>query len=1312
MRKTYQHTLPFSAVRNSDFLSNHWLEKRLPHEPEWDTVQPAAATALGKLADLWTRQKNLVERYDDEAGLEHAFIQPVLETLGWTLKYQAFLQGRKPDYALFTAPDAHALAINAGRDNPDFWKHPTLLADAKAWHVSLDRPITSGSQREFPPQQIEWYLDRSSLDYAILTNGKLWRLIPRQRAAHQPRFQTFLECDLAALLTRYEKNHLDYNTLDDFRRFFLFFSPHAFVSSPAVEPLIKRAIAGSSAYRLSASEALKERVFEALRLCIEGFLNFPSNNLNPDTDLPACRANAFTLLYRLLFIFFAEDRQLLPFRKNDLYTRNRALSRFRDDIAARLDKIELKQESEFSKTETSYWDEITALFDLIDSGKAAYGVPAYNGGLFNADAHPFLHEHKDRDKNPVAGKKIPDYYLAHVIDSLGRAPDPLHPDAPPVAVDYKDLAIQDLGNIYEGLLELHPIYATYPVRLARARRAAAGQRPEEKYLQPNDPTPAGFSVVATYPEHSVYLANDKGERRASGSYYTPDHIVNYIVENTLGPLCRDIDQKLNAEIAATKAKLKSARGNPRTLLEQDLAKLRADFDDRVLALKILDPAMGSGHFLIRACNFLAEEIATNPHAADPAALNLKSDESTITFWKRKVVESCLYGVDLNPVAVELAKLALWLETVSTTQPLSFLDHHLRHGNSLVGAFVDQLGSLPNEDPLFQNAFQAQVEQKLPLFIGGLNQIRGLPSDTVAEVKAKEKLFLTVVEPLRDSFRFVADLWTAQFFLPKPTRARTPIAPGSPGETSPATTDSSPPAPPPPPLSAADYAALINALGSPKTFLPLRNSSAVTAATAAIQPVHPFHWELEFPDVFFSDKARLPNPGFHAIVGNPPYDVLSEKETKTSISSLQSFLECQPRYSPSISGKNNLYKLFVCQALHILANAGRLGLITPMAILGDKITADIRRQILSVADFTSVDAFPQKDDPKRRVFPEAKLSTTAFTLVKSFPPNNAAFKSRSHPAQFIDEASPSTALSASQLSLYDPVNSTIITCSQTDWDIATRIMQTGRLERLCTIAEFAQGEVNETVQREKGTLATARTGQLVVRGSAICLYVPRETSQGDDLWIDREKFLNGKDNNSKAFDYRHRRVGWQESCPQNNFRRIIASLIPSGEFCNHKINYLSEPSSKHPIEFVLALLNSQLADWYFRIGSTNAAVSHYQIGNLPSPIFAPTKSGADRQLFGTAKAAFDTQKFDQTLALLTPACQSPPFPLAIRDIIIAATERIIAIEQNRGPISRSDRSHLDPRAQPYQDLIDQLFFRLAGLSPAESAALEARLTTML
>ncbi|MDO8303383.1 MAG: hypothetical protein Q7T18_09085 [Sedimentisphaerales bacterium] len=197
-----QLNLPFGPLRNNNLFSNHWLENRLPLEPEWTECRSKALHLLGQLGQLWKIQKKRVEHYA-EPTLEEAFIQPVFKQLGWPLLYQTFLRGRKPDYALFLNEIDLETATTKDRTEPAFWDTVALVADAKAWSVNLDRPAIVNQQREYPPEQIEWYIAHSNKSYGILTNGRLWRLYPRYLSSNQPRFNTFLECDLAALLERW-----------------------------------------------------------------------------------------------------------------------------------------------------------------------------------------------------------------------------------------------------------------------------------------------------------------------------------------------------------------------------------------------------------------------------------------------------------------------------------------------------------------------------------------------------------------------------------------------------------------------------------------------------------------------------------------------------------------------------------------------------------------------------------------------------------------------------------------------------------------------------------------------------------------------------------------------------------------------------------------------------------------------------------------------------------------------------------------------------------------------------------------------------
>ncbi|MBX7134419.1 MAG: Eco57I restriction-modification methylase domain-containing protein [Fimbriimonadaceae bacterium] len=909
-RANTQAVLPFSPVRNSELFANHWLERRLQTEPEWAEYRDRARACLDALASLWSDKREILTPDLGEHTLEDEWVHPVLTALGWPFVYQTFIQRRRPDYALFLSEDRKRSALRVGKQNPDFWSHAAVVADAKAWNTRLDRPVLVEGEREFPPEQVEWYMNHSETEWGLLTNGAIWRLIPRTRKRSQPRFDTYLELDLPRLVDAWNRADTPRATardkvLDEFMPWYLLATPIAFSQIDGRTPLIERAVHGSSEYRIGVGKALRSQVFEALSICIEGFLSHAPNALNPDSDLELCRSSAFTLLFRLLFVLFCEDRQLLPHNKHPAYTRTLSLSRQHHDLSGQA----------VSATSTAVWEDWQGLFGAINLGRLSYGVPAYNGGLFDQDSHPFLQRCKLTDK-----------YAQAILDQLRTAPeDPEETDGERVRVDYRDLAIQHLGNVYEGLLELHPRFATEQMAEIRGR---VDGKVIEKVIPSTADLPVGFERTGRiYNSRQVYLETDKGERRASGSYYTPDHIVEYIVEHTLGPLCKDLNDQLVSEIRSAEESRRTLRGQRRADMDSDIAELRRSFDDRVLSLTVLDPSMGSGHFLIRACQYLAEQIATNPYAEDPDGPNesRSNDASTLLFWKRRVVERCIYGVDKNPIAVELAKLALWLETVSTDQPLSFLDHHLRHGDSLIGARIEQLGRLydAHAPGTGEGLFQTSLRERLPILLGHFEDIRAIPSQTIAQVKEKESLYRRTLEPVREPFRQIAHLWTSTFFAPE--RSET--------------------------VTTRQYAQSLSLVGQPNRFRQLLQTDwFATAVKIATAPgIDAFHWELEFPEVFLSPlRMRANRSGFDAIIGNPPYDVLAEREIGRNLRNFQSFIAASSVYLASQGGKNNLYKLFVCRALDLLATSGRLGFIVPMAFLGDAQAAALRKAVRILA----------------------------------------------------------------------------------------------------------------------------------------------------------------------------------------------------------------------------------------------------------------------------------------------------------------------------------------------------------------------------
>jgi hypothetical protein len=593
-------------------------------------------------------------------------------------------------------------------------------------------------------------------------------------------------------------------------------------------------------------------------------------------------------------------------------------------------------------------------------------------------------------------------------------------------------------------------------------------------------------------------------------------------------------------------------------------------------------------------------------------------------------------------------------------------------------------SLPH-DVLAQN-FTGQVAEQIHVLLPTLTLIRHSPSESADQVRDKERLFREF-DRARYPFLKIADLWCS--FVADPQTE----------------------------LTSERYQAALDLVTRPNRFRRLLQEKWFEdgIAFARQSDVSCFHWELEFPEAFFDEAGRRRDAGFDAIIGNPPYDVLSEAETGKDLSALRAIIEQEPTYLPSRRGKNNLYKLFVCRALGLLAEGGYMEFITPMAVLGDDQAADIRREIVRVGSFTGIEAFPQKDNPAHRIFPEAKLSTAVIVINKdsSEGADQRSFVARVHSGRVIASNSPGLTLSTASIPLYDPENFTIVSCSQADWDLATRIMHSGRLSRLEQFCTSFQGEVNETNERKRGSLSDdPDEGPLVLRGANISLYAVREASQGESLYLREEEFFRGKLLQSKAYHSRQKRAGFQRSSPQNNFRRIVAALISEGNYCFDTVSYVPRSESRLPLPFIVGLLNSKLADWYFRLGSTNSKVNEYQFNNLPCPVFAEAATPSDRALLEYGKALIDDGALDEFLRLIEPRLADPPFNSVVADLVSEIVLRISDLEIERGEIPRSARSALSQSAQPYQDLLDNLFYTMAGLTSAEAGDLENRLDEML
>ena len=615
-------------------------------------------TAEG-LADVQAALRGLLIRFPtglspNESQTEEDLIWPMLARLGWTasLRQQNLSPVGRQD-----VPDGLLFVDDAAKDRAnrfaDEWKrygHGLAIVESKRWLRPLDRRSGRRGEESAPSTQMLRYLRRiddvttGKVRWGILTNGARWRLY---WSGARSVSEQFFELDLAAVLG-HPADGRDGLPADIrwhwLKVFALVFRREAFLPDAADERTFhERAIDQGRFYQERVAGSLSALVFENV------FPNLVRALAEADTQapLPEVRDAALVLLYRLLFVLYAEDRDLLPVR-DSRYDDYALREQVRGSIGRRKDQGDV-----FSATAARYWSAFDDLCRAIDAGDASIGLPPYNGGLF------------DRDRTPLLSHvRLGDTVMADVIDALSferNGPTRRY-------INYRDLGVQQLGSIYERLLEREVVRH----------------------------------------DGNIVVRLNVFARKDSGSYYTPDDLVDLIVREAVGPLA-------DACIEAFAAKAEDIASS-QVPEDRRMGRLkRLDPAEKLLELKVCDPAMGSGHFLVNLVDYLADRVIEAMAEAEalvdgylsPLVERIDGIRNTImdnaedrgwTFdpaqlddrhiVRRMVLKRCVYGVDKNPMAVELAKVSLWLHTFTVGAPLSFLDHHLCCGDSLFGTWVE------------------------------------------------------------------------------------------------------------------------------------------------------------------------------------------------------------------------------------------------------------------------------------------------------------------------------------------------------------------------------------------------------------------------------------------------------------------------------------------------------------------------------------------------------------------------------------------------------------------------------------------------
>ncbi|MCZ6772272.1 MAG: hypothetical protein O7G83_09870 [Proteobacteria bacterium] len=655
----------------------------------------------------------------------------------------------------------------------------------------------------------------------------------------------------------------------------------------------------------------------------------------PDVPLQEVREAALILLYRLLFILYSEDRDLLPVR-DVRYDDYGLREKVRGDIGARKDRNDV-----FSETAARYWSAVDDLCRAIDNGDSSIGLPPYNGGLFDRDRTPLL-----------ANIRLGDRVMADVIDALSfeQTPEGRH------YINYRDLSVQQLGSIYERLLE-------------------------HEVIREDDEIIVRLNVFA---------------RKTSGSYYTPDDLVGLIIRETIEPLVKSRLDAFTAKAVELEGS-DHAEGRKLGILK------RIDPAEKLLELKICDPAMGSGHFLVSLVDYLADQVIAAMAEAEatvewgdyisPLSERIDRIRNTILSnaeergWtideeqlddrhiiRRMVLKRCVYGVDKNLMAVELAKVSLWLHTFTVGAPLSFLDHHLTCGDSLFGSWV-------------RGGINKAAAYGSPLLLHGpitravraatqMQIIEGLTDVEIAEAHRSADVYAEVQEMTTPLNGLLSLIHALDWLNVRDRASRTAIESffdGEFGDPVAIAMGSQEPVRPPPIRREDLMRGQISAEEKFQLF-----SDTLSQCRRLIAEECFLNWQVAFPGVWSGWDSVDLTGGFDAVIGNPPWDRMKLQQVewfaarkpeiamaqraadrKRMIAALEEandplagdFAKAKERAEtgvrmarnsgdyPLLSGGDlNIYSLFVERAMAIVKRDGMVGLLTPSGIASDKTAA--------------------------------------------------------------------------------------------------------------------------------------------------------------------------------------------------------------------------------------------------------------------------------------------------------------------------------------------------------------------------------------
>lgn len=839
-------------------------------------VDEIIATTFEKLRERWEEHRTqIIENRLDNTELRNKWILPLLKAL----EYQ-------PVFIASNIKSESGTEYHIPYKGWDSEYAPVIhMVHSAQDFDSKDKHSRTHSNKS-PQDCLQQYLNTSHHQWAMLTNGKKLRLL---RDFYHSITKGFLEFDLESIF--------ETANTEQFRVFYRIVhrsrienqyqgeqvteydeegNPIEVEDNCLLESFHKK----SRETGVKVGNKLRDQVIEAIEKLGNGF----AENLNPD-EFQNGKAKAFygeilNIIYRLLFLMFAEQKGWLPVR-NSIYARTYSLNALRE----RAERGNYNHDEEHD-----LWEGLKITFQLV-----AKGYTFINGDTINAFGGQLF---SDKKIATIKDLSLKNKYLLDAIFRLSY----FKLDNLSNRINYANLAIDELGSVYESLLDYEP-------KLAKE----------------------SFAIGKREIKRGEFYLDDRGtDRKTTGSYYTDNRLVAQLIESALVPVIQN-----SLKDRSTQAEKEAA----------------------LLDLKVADIACGSGAFICAALEKLGEELALIRMGDEE-----RPTEDQLREAKRDVLLHCIYGVDLNPMAIELAKFSLWITASLPDMPLTFLDHKLKCGNSLIGATPDLIKKgipeeaykpVGNDNPAVCTELKKKIRKQLEslnkvnapqaqygLQFGrnqtdellrlreALNNRKQEDSSDVEEVEEEYRRLEKMERQFKDWL--MADVWTAAFFIDKTE------------------TD-------------------LNLYPTNLTLVQLRENEKVNEALIervlkTADQYHFFHYHLEFPEVF--DKG-----GFDCLLGNPPWEELQAQEKeffseypeianatatarkkkiddlkvqseqlhldwinyKSTIDRIRIFISESQSFSLSAFGKLNLYSLFAEKFLALVNQSGYTSFITPTDI---------------------------------------------------------------------------------------------------------------------------------------------------------------------------------------------------------------------------------------------------------------------------------------------------------------------------------------------------------------------------------------------